>query len=167
MNEAVRQVLESVQDSDSRIRAMKDEIRYYQELATSLSPNYDGLPHGSNNSSKLESAVLQILALTEKIAAECEQLVACRMYAKAIIDGVPELRQRDVLTYRYLNGYGWDTVCILMDKSRTQVWRIHVEALDAAQRSMDKLSKMQMMQKFFSSENRRQTEMKWNETSTL
>lgn len=167
MNEAVQQVLMSGRRIESRIRAKQAEMRHYRELATSISPNYDGLPHGSSASSKVESAVLRIVALTEEIAAESEQLVAYRKYAKAIIDGVPELRQRDVLTYRYLNGYEWETVCILMDKSRTQVWRIHAEALDAAQQSMDKLAEMKLMQEIFSGEKRRNGEMKWNETFGL
>ena len=98
--------------------------------------------------------------------AETAALVSCRRRAKCIIDSVPDPNQRDVLTYRYLNGYGWDTVALLMDRSRTQVWRIHSAALESAQRIYDVFDMETFLKKIFSEDaEKRKTE--WNETLDL
>lgn len=107
MTNNVQHFLMECRGIETRIRAKQNEIAKYREIATGISPNYDGLPHGGSQGSKIENAVLRIAELCEEIEAETAALVSCRRRAKCIIDSVPDPNQRDVLTYRYLNGYGY------------------------------------------------------------
>ena len=163
MNNSVQQLLMETRGVETRIRAKQNEIAKYREIATGISPNYDGMPRGSGQGSRIENAVLRIAELCEELEAETAALVSCRRRAKCIIDSVGDLNQRDVLTYRYLNGYDWDTVALLMDRSRTQVWRIHSAALETAQKAMDIADADTLLKKFFS-RNPETCQMKWNET---
>lgn len=166
MTNNVQHFLMECHGIETRIRAKQNEIAKYREIATGISPNYDGLPRGGSQGSKIENAVLRIAELCEEIEAETAALVSCRRRAKCIIDSVPDPNQRDVLTYRYLNGYGWDTVALLMDRSRTQVWRIHSAALESAQRIYDVFDMEPFLKKIFSEDaEKRKTE--WNETLDL
>lgn len=167
MSENVQQYLMACRGIENRIRAKQNEIARYREIATSISPNYDGLPHGGGQGSKIENAVLRIAELCEEIEMETAALVSLRRRTKCIIDGVSDPQQRDVLTYRYLNGYGWDTVALLMDKSRTQVWRIHVAALQSAQRVMEMQGGSDLLQKKYFSRTCGNRQMEWNETLDL
>lgn len=49
------------------------------------------------------------------------------------IDAIPDQRQKNVLTLRYIRGKKWFEICNELNFERTQVWKLHGKALQHVQ----------------------------------
>lgn len=56
---------------------------------------------------------------------------------EAAIDGVREARCRDVLRYRYLNGWSWQVIAGKMSYSRNWLWKLHARGLEEIEGSRE------------------------------
>lgn len=101
---------------NSRIECKSDEIRHLRELATRLSPTAMFDKNG-NVSDKVGSAASRIVDLERKIEGEASELVAIRDEITGTISAVEDERLRELLTMRYINGYGWQKIAFKMHYS--------------------------------------------------
>jgi DNA-directed RNA polymerase specialized sigma subunit len=85
---------------------------------------------GTNNShSQTEEAILRLQDLEQGI---CDLIIKYTndiKLAEQLINDLTDIRQRDILTFRYMNGWSWQKIARLMNYERTQIWRIHGVAL--------------------------------------
>ena len=110
----------------NRINLQIDEIRLAK-----MSPSLvlDGMPHGSetsdlsNYAAKLDEKINELMETNKKSG---ELLVEITDSIKAMSDE----REKDVLQFRYVMGWTWDTISNRMDYSRQQVIRIHNSAIE-------------------------------------
>lgn len=54
----------------------------------------------------------------------------------ALIEQLPGERQKLVLTFRYVNGWDWNEICRRLCYGKTQIFRLHREALAGITRLM-------------------------------
>lgn len=122
---------------EPRIQARLEERERYWELATRMTPAYEGMPSGGDNGSKVENGAIMMLSIIADLDREIASLKYYRKLARRIISMTGDQRYADVLTYRYFNGYKWEKIMEAMHYENTQVWRIHGFALSAARRAVD------------------------------
>ena len=93
-----------------------DELRRAREIATRLSPTAMFDKNG-NVSDKVGSAASRIVDLERKIEGEASELIAIRDEITGTISAVEDERLRELLTMRYINGYGWQKIAFKMHYS--------------------------------------------------
>ena len=125
-----KEFLEQIPHIDARIKALieqQDRHRYYASKGTgTLSAVRYG---GTADHSKVEHGALKVIELEKQIGKLVIDLVTLKAKALAYIDMLYDQRQRDILTWRYLNGWEWKQVIECLEVERMQVWRIHDTAL--------------------------------------
>ena len=90
-----------------------------------------GAFHSEGGSDALERLRREI---DRRIDAVAEQTLA----AERLIDTVRDANQRDVLRYRYLNGWDWNEIARRMNYSTDWVKHVHGRALKAMERGLGK-----------------------------
>ena len=71
--------------------------------------------------------------LQQALDREIDEVVRQELAAMGQIDALPDPRQREVLGYRYLNGWDWKEIARRMGYSPDWVKHMHADALRAAE----------------------------------
>ena len=98
-----------------RIEALMDRQRRYREL---------GLSCG-------EDGRWRMLAMARELDARVAEYAEKAREIERVIDAVEDGQYRDLLKYRYLNGWSWQRIAKRMYVSEDWVWRLHRRALRA------------------------------------
>lgn len=115
------------------LSVIQEEKRQYMETALSLGGAPDTTIRTSDNHSRTETAAIRLAELCEKLEEQAKQYVATLEKARELIRRVQSLRQRQVLTLRYLCGYDWNTIQQKMEyQDIKSAFRVHGWALQAA-----------------------------------
>jgi len=69
-----------------------------------------------------------------QVIAHTGEALAARL---ALIERLPDERQKTLVTLRYIDGLNWEKIGYAMHYERTQVFAIHSQALLAAQSALD------------------------------
>ena len=107
-----KEYLSQVKRQDQRIGALLDRQRRYHELGA--------LRTGGSASMR---------ALEKELDARIDAYAALVREIEGAIDAVEDAQYRDLLRYRYLNGWGWQKIADRMRFSQDWVWRLHARAL--------------------------------------
>ena len=110
-NGDVKERLAAAARMDRQLGALVERQRRYRELA------------GGRNAPGMESLDREIGARIEAYAATVREI-------EGEIDGLEEPLQREVLRYRYLNGWSWQAIAARMGYSREWLWKQHARALE-------------------------------------
>ncbi|MBR1820443.1 MAG: hypothetical protein IJ769_02340 [Clostridia bacterium] len=110
-----KEYLSQAKRQDRRIGALLDRQRRYHELAGSCGEN------GRARMLELEKELDERIGAYAALVREIE----------GVIDAVGDAQYRDVLKYRYLNGWSWQRIAERMYFSQDWVWRLHARALKA------------------------------------
>ena len=78
----------------------------------------------------------QLEALGRELDRRIDEYAALVVEVEQTIDGVEEPLYRDLLRFRYLNGWGWQTISAQTGYSRDWLMRLHSRALAALETSM-------------------------------
>lgn len=113
----------------NEIKVESEELQSWQEIATRISPQYNGMPHGGSGSDKLQTAVLEIAELTDRIEQRISEAKGLRGKVQQVIDGVEDNTLHTLLTYRYIQGKKWEDIAALMEFNSRWVHRLHKKAL--------------------------------------
>ena len=98
-----------------RIEALTDRQRRYREL---------GLSCGEDGRRRMQAMARELDARVAEYAARAREI-------ERAIDAVEDGEYRDLLKYRYLNGWSWQRIARQMYVSEDWVWRLHRRALRA------------------------------------
>lgn len=110
-----KEYLSQARRADRRIGAMLERRRRYMELEALRGPGGgDGLR-----------------ALEADIDRRIEDYAALVREIEGKIDAVEDQTCREVLRYRYLNGWSWQAISDRTHYSRDWLWRLHARALEA------------------------------------
>lgn len=130
-----RNLLISVKNNNLRIKAlMERRYDYYtmalrgRDFADNRTP---GNRPGNRPGSGVEAAVIALQDLECEIGERIEDLIQLTRRTEALIDRIPDIKHRDLLKFRYYNNWSWNKVARAMNYERTQIWRIHNNALAA------------------------------------
>ncbi len=108
------------------------ELRRLRELSTSLSDAGYGRERvrgGGQEASRLEAVVVKIVDLEREIDREIDSYVDLQAAIRRAIDALPDLKERLVLRYRYIEFMSWAEVQGKMGLEESQVFALHRRAL--------------------------------------
>ena len=128
-----KEFFDRYQRLNARIDGLLDEQSQVKARACGMIASYSDEPRdGSGVSSKVESGVVRIIELEDRINAWIDELVDHRLVAEQVISELPSTRHRDVLGWRYHARWNWDKIAEALGADRSTAWRIHGRALTAA-----------------------------------
>ncbi len=132
-----KEFFEGCRRLEQRINGKIGEAERLRLIATRATASYSDEPRsGGNGQGPVERAALQLVELEREIAAAIDEMVEHRKKAQLVIEGLPDDRYRDVLTWRYFSMWSWEKIAEAMNCERMQVWRLHGRALLEANRQL-------------------------------
>ena len=136
----IKELLQGIRNNNLRIKALQERRYEYYTMAL-RGQDFDKVrTAGTNNfHSQTEDAVLRLQDLEQDMCDSIIGYIEDIKLAEQLINGLTDIRQRDILTFRYMNGWGWQKIASLMNYERTQVWRIHGVALMLLDNKLKKL----------------------------
>lgn len=130
-NKLKMQYLMRYLDSKRRAKAILDEIRNLEDLATKVTVTFNDMPGGGGADDQLGAIVSHIIDLKADMVTQAKTIKAEQQIVQAVIDAVDDPDQRHLLRLRYINGYKWERVAVEMNYSFRHTLRIHGAALAA------------------------------------
>ena len=125
-----KEFLRGIRGHEKRIDALLARRQHYYDLAlqgTSIATATR--QSGTNCASKVENAVCKLIDLEKDLDAEIDELVDDVRLAENIINQLEDRRHKDVLKFRYLNGWSWERIAEEMNYDRRYVLKLHGFAL--------------------------------------
>ncbi|MCE5342817.1 MAG: hypothetical protein LLF96_04405 [Eubacteriales bacterium] len=96
-------------------------------------------PSGKPNPGGREDAMLNVVDAEERLRQVIEHTGEALAARLALIERLPDERQKTLVTLRYINGLSWEKISYTMHYERTQVFEIHSHALCEAQNVMKEM----------------------------
>lgn len=130
--EYLRQALRA----DARIEALMERSgRLYDKATRATSTIRAERISGTVARSNVELGVVEMLDLADEIVAEAKALTAKIKKIERVIGAVKDQRHRDLLRWRYLNGWTWERITERMGRDNVS-WthKLHGEALIEAEK---------------------------------
>lgn len=106
-----------------------EEITMCRNKATKMGCALSNSPRGGGKQDQIQSAIEKICELETSISNEVDQLILFRQDIEDMIGQVKDEVSATLLKYRYLNGFTWDQIAVLMNYSYMHVCRLHGKAL--------------------------------------
>ena len=104
----------------------KDEII---SLGTRITPRYSDLPRGWGESNKVQLSVEKLEAQEEKIDKKIDLLHEVKADIEKAIQTVENDTLRVLLRYRYINGFTWEKISVMMGYGYRNITRLHGKEL--------------------------------------
>ena len=116
-----------------QIKAKERRLEWLREIAPGPSMRFsqEEKSKGDPRSSLVEEAALKVVELEEEIASDILDLVRVMKDIATAISRVDSMECRTILEMRYLSFMEWDEIISRMGYSRSYVFRLHGEALNA------------------------------------
>lgn len=125
-----KEYLRQLMRKDARINALIERQQHYYDLASRRTTVYRDMPGGGRRSaSSCEEYVCKAIDLGREIDRRIDEYVDLTREIEAVIASLPDSRHRDILTWRYANGWTWDRIAEETGYDRRQVFRLHGLAL--------------------------------------
>ena len=124
-----------LRDLDELINAKIEERDRVMTMATKITPDMDGMPHGSGTSDKVGNAAVKLADMANEIDSLIDDLVD---YKQQVNTALGKLSAGDqLLLHRYyIQGMSWTAIADMMGLSTMHVWRLKVKALENLQNVM-------------------------------
>lgn len=141
-----KEYLRQLARSNSRIDALIERQRRYRELAERRTAVYRDTPGGGRRcSSSVEEYAVKIIDLEREIDRRIDEYVDLTREIETAIDKVGDDRYRDILRYRYINGWRWEKIAQEMHYDRRQITRLHGLALLEIEKTCPKMSHLNVL----------------------
>ena len=131
----VKQWLWRYSNADHRIDSL---LQQRQEVYDRLTKITAALDSESVSSTKDPHKFDELADLDVFIRQRVAQSMAIRLEITEAIDELEDWRYRDILKYRYINGFTWDQVASMINYSYIQTTRLHGSALKAIEPIINK-----------------------------
>lgn len=135
-----KQYLSQYRKALSEIKCKETERKTLFERATAVSPaTVDGQPTAGSISDKTGTGAVNIAALDEKISEELKALETTLSDIRDTIGHIPDVDERNLLTYYYICQLTWEQVAVEMNYSYSHlVHTIHPRSLRSTANEMKK-----------------------------
>ena len=125
-----KEFLQQARGMRTRMEALRDRRRQYEDLAQSCVARYRPGPGGSTRRvSSVEEYATKLADLSREMQLRADLYADTLRQIERAIDAVYPPIYRDVLKLYYLNGYSWSEVASQLYYSRQGVWNVHNRAL--------------------------------------
>jgi DNA-directed RNA polymerase specialized sigma subunit len=139
--------LERVKRLDAQIENKREEERELWALATSMTQNSDGMPHGTSSPDKMTNIVQKIIAARERTNAAIDRYVDAKQDIISHIEMLP-VRQYEVLHWLYIKKrdkrtkgqhwyYTWAEIADKMGCTEQNIGKLRGKALKNLQKILD------------------------------
>jgi DNA-directed RNA polymerase specialized sigma subunit len=105
------------------------DLQRWQDLATRISPSYSDMPHGGG-SDRVQTAAVEVAELTDKLNQKLHQAIMVQENIKKLLESLDDIKLRQLMFYRYINGMRWEEIAVRMDFNYRWVLRLHRKALN-------------------------------------
>lgn len=130
-NEKVKQWLWRYRDAKKDIQRLEEELQELIELQKSCGAiQYSDMPKESGSQSDLSDYIVKREQIWKKIQKARYKGIVIFNEIRNIINRLPNVDEREVMTYRYLRSMPWEQICNKIDKKWAQVHRYHARALE-------------------------------------
>ena len=106
------------------------EIARWRSRSEKVTTMLSAVPSGGGDGRSLEDAVLDINALSEQLVDKLSETVRLRKAVGAAIEDVDDVKYRQVLRLKYVDGLSWEKVAEVMGISRQWATALHGRALE-------------------------------------
>ena len=114
--------------AENAIKASVEEYQRWEAIGTKVNQMFSDAPRfGSDVSSKVEQAAIEMASILDGIKAEIDDAKRIKAEVIAAINKVPKLRQRELLRYRY--------VCRMSNAKIAEVLGKDVRTIERAMRT--------------------------------
>lgn len=121
--------LGQVKKLDEMVNAKLAERSQLMDLATRITPNTDGMPHGGGVSDKVGNVAVRLVDLAREIDDLVDAFVDHRAHVIKCLEKLPAM-EYGVLHRYYIQYMTWEEVAADMGKSYMQVWRYKKKGLE-------------------------------------
>ena len=131
---AAREYLSQLTRKNARIQALMEQQQHYRETAERITRGYSKAPSASSHraGSVIEGCVAGIDEVEREIKQRIEEYTELTREIEAAIARIPDDRYRDILRWRYVNGWKWERIAKEMNYSDMKwLWNLHRRALEA------------------------------------
>ena len=126
----VKEYLHQLNWMDKRINALLERKERYKDYACrAIGVRNATRLSGTDQRSQVDDYVCKLIDLESDINRLIDEFVDQTRETERIISSLPDYRHRDILTWRYLNGWSWDKIFETMDYAPTRVFELHGYAL--------------------------------------
>lgn len=141
-----KEYLRQLSRKDARINALIERQRRCRELAERRMAVYRDTPGGGRRcSSSVEEYVVKIIDLEREIDRCIDEYVDLTREIETAIDRIDDDRYRDILRFRYINGWSWERIAREMHYDRRQITRLHGLALLEIEKRCPKMSHLNVL----------------------
>lgn len=125
-----KEYLQQARGMQLRLEALQERRQRYEDLATSATARYRSGPGRSTRRvSSVEEYAVKLADLSREMEARADIYARTLRQIEAVIDRVDDQTCRDVLRYRYLNGWSWNRIASRMQFSYDYARHLHGRAL--------------------------------------
>lgn len=116
---------------DQRINSDIEEVSRLREMASGISSPVlgDKVQTSHSGEAPFVRSIEKIMALEERINKEIDLLVDLKEQIRRVISAVPDVDERMVLRYRYIQGLTWEQIGLEMNADERTIRRWHGNAL--------------------------------------
>ena len=121
--------LRRYQDSLRQEKELAEEVEQLRARACRVSPAFTGMPGAQGDGQALPRAVEKILQAQLELQQQIEQGDVIRRQIVAVLESIPDPRDRELLRRKYLLGQRWETISEKMGLELRWVYRRHRRAI--------------------------------------
>lgn len=115
---------------DMRINSKIQQVMRLNELATKCTSTISDMPKNPNRGgSRMENAIVNIIALEEEINCDIDKLVDLKREIMVAIKSIPNAEYQTILEKRYLCFITWEQIAVDTSYSIQHIHRMHSAAL--------------------------------------
>ena len=127
-----KQYLNRYIQAKKRYNAISEEMLRIRSEACKISPVISDIPdNGSHISNKIEQAIEQLDACANDLEKESIEMRRLMQEVKAEINTIPDETLKQLLELRYISGYTWEQIAVIMNYTYRHITRLHGQALRA------------------------------------
>ena len=118
---------------DMEIDTLIEESQSIRDMATRVTSTINDMPGAPlKNNDRFQDTMVSLIDYERKINSRIDELVNLKQEINDIINKLPRLEHRIVLTKRYLQRKRWEQIAVEMEYEERQVRRFKTEALNLA-----------------------------------
>lgn len=114
---------------DANIDRLIEERERLRVRAEKVTQTISDMPKGSDGDGRNE-AIIKMIDLGEKLTAEIAEYYNVGESVRNAIDSLEKEEHKLLLRYRYIDGYTFEQIAVMMNYSWRQIHRLHSEALN-------------------------------------
>lgn len=125
-----REYLQQARGMKLRLEALEERRAFYRDMASGRIARYKpGTGGGTRRVSSVEKYACKLADLEADMARRVGAYVELVAEIEVVIDAVPDQRYRDLLRFRYLNGWSWHKIARRMGYQVESMYKMHDNAL--------------------------------------